>query len=71
VPVRAESAERLLAGQEPGAEALRAAADAVAAATDPIDDIHAPAGYRRRIAAVLARRCLQQAVPPAQRRAAA
>ncbi|MBC3193363.1 xanthine dehydrogenase family protein subunit M [Pseudonocardia sp. C8] len=61
VPVRAAAAEELLAGRPPTPDLLVAAADAVAAATRPTDDIHAPADYRRRIAAVLTRRCLEQA----------
>lgn len=71
VPVRARAAEDLLSGQVPTVEAIRAAAAAVADATNPTDDIHAPAAYRRRLAAVLARRCLEQAVPAAERSAAA
>lgn len=71
VPVRARAAEGLLAGQVPTLEAIRAAAAAVADATNPTDDIHAPAAYRRRLAAVLTRRCLQQAVPAAERSTAA
>jgi carbon-monoxide dehydrogenase medium subunit len=41
---------------------LTAVADAAAAATDPVDDVHAPATYRRDMTAVLTRRALRQAV---------
>lgn len=72
VPVRATAAEAVLAGQQPTREVLRAAAEAVAAATRPNDDVHAPADYRRRIAAVLTRRCLEQATAtPGERSTAA
>lgn len=61
-PMIAEHASRVLAGQAPAPEAIRAAAEAVAADDiDPPGDIHASARYRRRLAAVLTRRCLEQA----------
>lgn len=71
VPVRADAAEALLAGQPLTPEVARAAAEAVAAATRPTDDIHAPADYRRRVAAVLTRRCLEQAGAPGAERSSA
>ena len=61
-PIRAHAAEELLRGQAPTPDVLTAAADAVAAATDPVDDVHAPATYRRDMTAVLTRRALRQAV---------
>lgn len=61
VPVRATAAEEILLGAVPTADTVAAAADAVAAATDPISDIHAPAEFRRHLAAVLTRRCLAPA----------
>ncbi|MFD7660545.1 hypothetical protein ACFV4N_41770, partial [Actinosynnema sp. NPDC059797] len=63
-PVRAEAAEALLVGRAPDEHALAEAADAAADATDPPDDPHAPAAYRRDVAAVLTRRALRQAEAP-------
>ena len=61
-PVEAHEAARVLQGQAPTAEAIRAAAE-VAADTDvdPSSDIHASAAFRRHLAKVLARRALEQA----------
>ena len=62
-PVLAAAAAAMLDGQEPGPEAMRAAADAAAQRDiDPPSDIHASAAYRRRLAAVLTRRALARAV---------
>ncbi|MFD0201028.1 MULTISPECIES: FAD binding domain-containing protein [Saccharothrix] len=61
-PIRAQAAEELLRGQVLTPEVLAAAADAAADATDPVDDVHAPAAYRRDMTAVLTRRALRQAV---------
>jgi carbon-monoxide dehydrogenase medium subunit len=58
VPVRAREAERLLAEGEPFEEAARAAA----AEIDPGFDLHASPDYRRRLAATLVRRALEEAV---------
>jgi aerobic carbon-monoxide dehydrogenase medium subunit len=58
-PVLATEAGKVVAGQTPSAELLRAAGEA--AATDDIDppsDIHATAAYRRQLARVLTRRAL-------------
>ncbi|MFC6092322.1 FAD binding domain-containing protein [Saccharothrix lopnurensis] len=63
-PLRATAAEALLVGRAPTADAIASAADAVADSTDPPDDLHAPATYRRDMAAVLTRRALRQAVAP-------
>lgn len=60
-PIRAPEAEAVLTGCRPEPELLRAAAGAVAAATRPLDDVHAGVEYRRHLAEVLARRCLQTA----------
>jgi carbon-monoxide dehydrogenase medium subunit len=61
VPVRAVAAEALLAGREVTAEVIAEAGWAIAAATDPPGDLHAPAEYRREMAAVLGRRAIQRA----------
>ncbi|TCK26371.1 FAD binding domain-containing protein [Pseudonocardia endophytica] len=71
VPIRADAAEQMLTGQTPGAELIHAAASAVAEATEPGDDIHAPAEYRRTLSQVLARRCLDRILPSIERSAAA
>ncbi len=50
-----------LAGQRPTDSALDSAARAAAARLDPLDDLHASAHYRRRVAASLGRRVLERA----------
>jgi CO/xanthine dehydrogenase FAD-binding subunit len=55
VPRRAAAAERAALGNRPGAEAGRAAAAALSADLSPIDDVRAPASYRRRVAESLVR----------------
>ncbi len=53
-PVEAHEAARLLAGQTPTPEAVRAAAEAAATQDiDPGGDVHASAAYRRHLARVL------------------
>ena len=58
VPEAAEA----LAGSDGGADAVRAAAQAAAAAAQPISDVRASADYRRAMAEVVARRALTVAV---------
>ncbi len=61
-PTLARRAARLLEGQAGSAEAIEAAAQAAAyEELDPPDDVHAPAAYRRHLAAELTRRALRQA----------
>jgi len=61
-PVLATEAGKVLAGQTPSADLLRAVGDAAATHDiDPPSDIHASAAYRRRLAAVLTRRALGRA----------
>ena len=61
-PVEAQEAARLLLGQQPTPEAVRAAAEAAATRDiDPSGDIHASAAYRRHLARVLVTRVLSQA----------
>ena len=56
--VRAELAEELLRGERPTDEAIRAAAEAVDEALNPVSDVHASAEFRRHLAKVMARRAL-------------
>jgi carbon-monoxide dehydrogenase medium subunit len=66
-PVRVPEAEATLIGAIPAEPAFTEAGSIVSARIDPSDDIHASAGYRRRVAGVLARRALAASVPsPAQ-----
>jgi len=61
-PMRGVSAERMLEGHEPTPARLGEAARAAAAALSPDGDIHATAGYRRRVAMTLAERTLAAAL---------
>ncbi len=60
-PRRIPQAEAVLEGRSPGIEAFRAAADAVALAVAPLDDIRYPAPYRRDVARAMTRRALESA----------
>jgi len=60
-PVRSEESERLLMGEEPTNELLAEAAERVGGAVDPLDDVHAPAEYKRHLAKVTTRRALTSA----------
>lgn len=62
-PVRATEAEEALAGEPPHADVLRQAAERAMTALEPRSDVHASGTYRRRLAGVLARRALEEAVP--------
>jgi len=61
-PVRARPAEAMLTGQHPTQALIGAAAATVMAQTDPPDDIHASAEYRREMSAVFTRRALTAAL---------
>jgi len=60
-PRRIAEAEAALAGQTPGDDAFQAAADAAAAAIDPMEDHATNAQYRRDLTATLVRRALENA----------
>jgi carbon-monoxide dehydrogenase medium subunit len=60
-PRRIAEAEALLAGRPPSAAAFTAAADAAAAAIDPLTDAQTDAIYRRELVATVTRRALEQA----------
>jgi carbon-monoxide dehydrogenase medium subunit len=60
-PRRIAQAEQVLAGRPPDRAAFEAAAAAVAAAVDPLDDATTSASYRRDLAQTVARRALEQA----------
>lgn len=62
-PARAAEAEAALRGERPHVDALRDAAEQAVLGLNPRSDVHASGGYRRRLAAVLARRALEQATP--------
>jgi carbon-monoxide dehydrogenase medium subunit len=60
-PRRIAQAEQVLAGRPPDRAAFEAAAAAVAAAVDPLDDASTSASYRRDLAQTVTRRALEQA----------
>jgi len=61
-PVEAQQAAALLVGEQPNAEAIRAAADTAATQDiDPVGDIHAGPAFRRHLARVVAERVLTRA----------
>lgn len=60
--VRVRGAEELLEGEAPSAEILREVQRVVENEVSPIDDWRASAAYRRRMAGVLARRALEEAI---------
>ena len=59
---RVPEAEVLVVGDNGGSEAVRAAGDAVAAASQPISDVRGSERYRRAMAAVIARRAIGAAL---------
>jgi CO/xanthine dehydrogenase FAD-binding subunit len=59
---RAPDAEAALVGTDGGAAAVEAAGAAVAAFSTPISDVRGSAGYRRAMAAVIARRTIELAL---------
>ncbi len=64
--LRVPAAEAALVGSDGGADAVRAAGDAAAAAASPISDVRASSGYRLAMAAVIARRTVATAIARAR-----
>lgn len=60
-PRRMEGAEAALSGMAPSAQCFAAAADAAAAAVDPLEDLQANASYRRDLVRTVVRRALERA----------
>ena len=60
-PRRIPEAEAALTGQAPSDAAFRAAAEAAAAAIDPLEDIQTTAEYRRDLVRAVTRRALERA----------
>jgi CO/xanthine dehydrogenase FAD-binding subunit len=64
--LRVPAAETALVGSDGGADAVRLAGDAAAAASSPISDVRASSDYRLAMAAVIARRAVAAAVARAR-----
>ena len=62
-PRRVPEAEQALAGEAPGTVTFVKAADALAAAVDPIEDAQSNAAFRRDLARVVTRRALERSLP--------
>jgi len=60
-PRRIAAAEAVLAGRKPDDEGFRAAAEAAAAAVEPMEDIHADAEFRLDLVRAVTRRALERA----------
>jgi carbon-monoxide dehydrogenase medium subunit len=60
-PFDARGAAALLDGREPDADLFNAVAESAAASCQPSGDVHASAGYRRRLVRVLVGRALERA----------
>jgi carbon-monoxide dehydrogenase medium subunit len=69
VPIRAGGAEALLIGETPSAELFDEAARRVTDDLDPPADLHGSSDYRKKVAAALVRRGLQEAAGSANYRA--
>jgi carbon-monoxide dehydrogenase medium subunit len=62
-PRRIAEAEAILTGETPKPETLRAAAEAAAAAIDPMEDLQADAEFRRDLVRAMVGRALAEAAP--------
>src|SRR5262249_8808056 len=62
-PRRIAEAEATLRGRPFEAKTIQAAAEAAAAAVDPLEDIQADAEYRRDLVVAVTRRALEQSAP--------
>lgn len=60
-PVRLSDSEKVVEGNPPSEVLFEAAGEAARPASEPCDDMHATASYRRSLAGVLVTRALQQA----------
>jgi aerobic carbon-monoxide dehydrogenase medium subunit len=60
-PRRISEAEAILSGGKPGTESFRIAAEAAAAAIDPMEDVHADAEFRLDLVRTVTRRALERA----------
>ena len=67
-PRRLRQAEDAIRDEELSRESRRAAAEAAQRETDPMDDIHASAAYRKKVLGVLVAQSLDEAYDMAQRR---
>lgn len=65
-PIRLDSAERQLTGGALDPKAVRAAVEEALTDIEALDDLHATAAYRRRVAVVLAARAIADALADAQ-----
>lgn len=65
-PRRCPEAEAILAGQRPEPDLIAAAAQAMTAASCPIDDVRSSAAYRRQMVGVLTQRVLEHSLKLAQ-----
>jgi carbon-monoxide dehydrogenase medium subunit len=61
-PLRHAGMEQRLRGAAPTAEVIAAASEAIGDDIEPVSDAHASADYRRRMARVLARRAVSEAI---------
>lgn len=59
-PRRIVEAETILAGRKPAADSFRAAAEAAAAAIEPLEDMHSDAEFRRDLVRAVTRRALER-----------
>jgi CO/xanthine dehydrogenase FAD-binding subunit len=69
-PIRVAEAEESLVGARPGERAFAEAGRIVTERVEPSDDIHASAGYRKRLAGILTTRALVESYGPIKELAA-